>query len=157
MEAMDWGNGILMAASFELILDTTAPDIQIIAPSHTTPSVKTDIRVKASEKLGNYQEFYFIDAAGFRHDVTLTYQNNEYYGSFYFNDFPTGILTFYARVKDEVNNISALESVSINLLQKAYVDIEINSLSREVKLLELTRMVELEERVGRIEVNILNG
>jgi len=102
-------------SSFVLIeLDTRAPEVEIYAPSYSATNITNNIIVKSDENLSDFQEIYLIDSEGLRYDYTFKKDKNDtLIGSVNFpND---GIVTIYARVEDEVGNISELYSKSINI------------------------------------------
>ena len=106
-----------MAGSFFLMLDTTGPEIEVYMPSYATPHVDSEIIVQGNEKLAPWQDFYFIDAAGTRHDFIFAHNGDRFIGIVRFNQFAVGVATLYAQVKDEVNNLSALVTKSLSIIQ----------------------------------------
>jgi hypothetical protein len=109
--------GKTMAGFFLLELDTTGPDIVVNAPNYTTKDTPIDIIVSADETLSDgFQDFYVIDQYGVRHNCILSYDEKEYTGRITLSTFDNGIVTFYARVKDEVGNLSALGSKAIQII-----------------------------------------
>lgn len=104
-------------SSYVLIdYDTTQPEIEIHAPSYTTDEITNVITIEANEALSNFQEFYVIDSFGNRYDYTFQKEDDTtYVGKIRFNTMPFGIVTFYARVKDDVGNISKLISKPIRI------------------------------------------
>lgn len=105
-----------MAGSFVLKLDTTGPDIEVYMPSYTTAGPYSEIVVEASEQLAEWQDFYFIDSAGDRHNVIFAYDGDRYVGSVRFNQMSLGVATLYAQVRDEVHNLSPLRTKTINVI-----------------------------------------
>lgn len=139
---------------FNLILDTTGPDIEVYMPNYATPDVDNEIIVQGSELLAPQQDFYFLDAVGTRHDFIFEYAGDHFIGLVRFNQFALGVATFYAQVRDEVLNPSALVTQSLNIMQGAFMTI-----CTEVKLRALqanlqTRNADIRTRVRAIEVNI---
>lgn len=112
-----------MSSYVILELDTTAPHIDIYAPSYTTSSALNIITIEADETLAEYQDIYVIDNKGNRHDFTFNRDSdNQYVGAVRFNTMPLGIVQIYARMKDEVDNFSNVASATIeikNTLQSA--------------------------------------
>lgn len=106
--------------SYVLIeFDRKAPTIQIYAPQYTTTEIVNLIIIEADETLSTYQEFYAIDSLGNRHNYTFFRDSRTtYIGRVRFNNLPHGIITFYARVKDQVDNVSRLESVTIEVKEE---------------------------------------
>jgi len=140
----------MSSSSFELILDTTPPDISITAPSYTIPQVDTDIVVQASEALSG-QEIYFIDTSGARYDYLFTLNGDAYDGVVQFNDVACGIGTLYAKVWDDVRNASALVSRSINILPSAQFTTDGVDSSRLVATAEDQRVVAAAETERRVD------
>lgn len=145
-----------MSGSFQLTLDTTKPAIEITAPSYTTPSAKTDIWIYGEEELSSYQNFYFIDSRGERHDVIFEHLGDSFHGVMYFSNFPTGITTFYAQVKDEVRNLSNVESISINISSQQYFSLKISHHARKAQLTFKRRRSSINARVRKVGVSIQN-
>lgn len=123
-------------ASFVVIeFDRTKPTIEVHAPNYTTNEIVNVITIEASESLSSYQEFYIIDSQGGRHDYTFFQEApNTYIGRIRFNTVPVGILNLYARVKDEVENISDLAVASIELKQDfQLLKMEVSHWTRDIK------------------------
>lgn len=110
-----------MSSFFAIQLDTTPPQIEIISPSYTTQYSLIEIRIQSNEPLEQSQEIYIIDSIGNRHDLTFLYQTTEYVGYVSFNNYPVGIGTIYARLTDEVGNVSELTSKTINIVKSEYL------------------------------------
>jgi hypothetical protein len=90
-----------------LTIDTTKPELEIFAPRYTTHDVTNTITIEANEPIADYQDIYVVDSQNVRHDYTFFKESdNQYVGKVRFNDFPLGVATIYARLKDEVNNFS---------------------------------------------------
>lgn len=113
-----------MAGSFALILDTTGPDIEVYMPSYSTTVVDNEIIVQGSEPLAPWQDFYFIDAAGDRHDFIFAYDGDRFVGLVRFNQFALGVAVLYAQAKDEVDNPSPLVTKPINIMSGAYMTVD---------------------------------
>jgi chemotaxis protein CheY-P-specific phosphatase CheC len=160
-----------MANFFKLELDTTPPKVIITAPSYTVPHIDTEIIVSSNEPLDKYQEFFIVDSAGIKHNVIFDYLGDSFRGIVDFGNYALGIATIYARVKDEVHNLSELVTATINIRQPAAVFITIAELTRDiaadenimpvkslerqrlVTLIENTREVMLDEMIREIEVS----
>lgn len=106
---------------FTLVLDTTPPEVEIIAPWYTTAHADTHIYIIADELLDTWQEIYVIDSTGKRHDFIFDYEGDRLYGMVKFSQVASGIATIYARVRDEVHNISALVGKAIDIKAGAKV------------------------------------
>lgn len=119
-----------MAGSFVLELDTTGPAVDIYMPSYSTPESLDEIVVQATEPIAEWQEFYFVDAEGHRQDVIFSHDGDRYVGNVRFNQFPLGIATFYAQVRDEVLNPSPVRTKAINVIQGALMTIDTEQQTR---------------------------
>ena len=107
-----------MSSYVYLELDRTPPIIEIYAPSYTTKDLVNEIIIQSNEKSSLSQnEIYAIDSNGDRHEYTFDYMDdiNQFVGLIKFSNFPVGIATIYARVRDEVGNMSNRVSKSINI------------------------------------------
>lgn len=110
-----------MSSFFSLELDTTAPEVDIIAPVYTVPDTLTEIIVETSEALADWQDVYIVDAKGQRHDLIFAHQDDQLLGLLDFNICAIGIAVIYAQVRDDVFNLSALVSKPINVRQGAKI------------------------------------
>lgn len=127
--------------------DTTKPEIQLYAPTHTTGEIDNVVTIEANEDLSLYQEFYVIDMNGNRHDYTFHMEDKRtFVGKLRLNNMPIGIVTIYARVKDEVGNIS-------NLIYKT-VEIKEYSVDNEMTLKDSQREVTLFEKFMATSISI---
>lgn len=99
----------------KLTLDTTPPQVEIVAPTFVPQSAiaPIPIYVHANEELDPWHEVYFVDADGVRHDYTLLHQGDMLSGAIPVHQMPTGIGTLYARVRDTVHNVSDIATHSI--------------------------------------------
>lgn len=123
-------------ASFVVIeFDRTKPTIEIYAPNYTTSEILNVITVEANEPLSTFQEFYAVDHQGNRYDYTFYQETpNTFIGRVRFNALPSGILRLYARVKDEVDNISDLAMVSIDVKEDfQLLKMEVSHQARDIK------------------------
>lgn len=128
---------VSLASSCVLIeLDTTSPQIAIYAPRYTTQDIVNEIVIEANEALADYQDVYAVDSGGVRHDYTFEQaEPQQFVGLIRFNDFPLGIATIYARLKDDVDNYS--ETASATLLVKEStpsLNLEIGDSQRSVSV-----------------------
>ncbi|MGP4063102.1 hypothetical protein [Halobacillus sp. H74] len=146
-----------MSGSFQLELDTKGPDIELTAPNYTTSSAKTDIWIYGNEELSPYQDFYFIDAAGDRRNVLFEHLGDRFHGVMYFNDFPIGISTLYVQVKDKVDNLSNVETVSINISEQYFFSLSVGDYSRNAEASDKSRNIEVSDMNRKVEVSIRNG
>jgi len=121
-----------MSSYLVIDFDTTSPQIEIFSPRYTTKDVVNEIAIQSDETLSNFQEVYALDSNGVRHDYTfLQVQGNQYIGQIRFNDFPYGIATIYARMKDEVDNYSDLIYKSIEIKESyTSLNLKINDRNR---------------------------
>lgn len=130
-----------MANSFELILDTTGPNVIINAPKYTVLSSITNFEIIGSEILSPDQDFYFMDASGERHDVIFTHEGDSFSGQVSFSGFSEGIATFYGQVKDDVFNLSPVFTHSIKVENGSDVDVELKDQKREIIIRDYTREI----------------
>jgi hypothetical protein len=106
-----------MANNYVLLtLDTTAPRLNIYAPSFTTRTSRTPITIEADEPI-QHQEIYLLDAEGTRHDVTFSRENRILEGELYFDSFPLGMASLHVRLKDEVDNVSTLYTHNFHIVE----------------------------------------
>jgi hypothetical protein len=96
-------------------IDRTPPMIEIYAPSYTTNELLNEITIESNEDISDYQEIYVIDSIGNRHDYTFEIEGNKAVGIIKFSNIPIGISTIYARLKDDVGNISNRVYKPINI------------------------------------------
>lgn len=144
------GSGLDMGNSFDLYLDTTGPTINIHAPNYTVKNSMTDFRIEGNERLAEYQDFYFIDSDGIRHDVIFKYDGDSFLGEIDFSQFAEGIAIFYAQIKDLVFNNSPVISHSILIHAGKAVDLEIRENARSMDDLEDARMIMIDSSVKDI-------
>lgn len=118
-----------MASYVYLNIDTTSPNIEIYAPSYTTVDILNEITIQADEQLSlNNTEIYIIDSEGSRQDYTFLLDGDKYVGQVKFTGYTVGsIVTIYARVADEVGNISNLVSKPIHIADSiVFLTVEID-------------------------------
>jgi len=139
---------------FMLTLDTTGPDIEVYMPTYATPDVDNEIIVQGSELLAPQQDFYFVDALGERHDLIFEYKGDHFVGLVRFNQFALGVATFYAQVRDEVFNPSALAAQAINIQGGATLTICADFKQRAVDTSYQVRQINTAVACRQIEVNI---
>jgi hypothetical protein len=102
---------------FTLMLDTTGPNVEVYVPPYADRENLNEITFVSNEPLSSYQDIYFIDSQGERHDfIFLLTGDNEYVGNVVFTDYPMGIGMFYGHFKDDVGNLSNLVSKPINII-----------------------------------------
>jgi hypothetical protein len=97
--------------------DTTGPQIEVIAPTYTTPNSVTEIRIQSNKPLSNWQEIYALDALGNRQDLTFEYHEDHFIGHVIFNFCSLGLVTIYAQTKDRSLNTSNLASKIIYVME----------------------------------------
>lgn len=115
-----------MSSFFYLELDTSSPNIEIYAPSYTTQDSKTMITIESNEPLSDFQEIYIIDSLGDRHDLTFLHDGNKFTGDMYLTNYPLGISTIYARLQDDVGNMSDVVSKPINVIKTSFYNISMS-------------------------------
>lgn len=103
-----------MSSFIYIEFDTTSPEVDIYIPLHTTVKSILDITIESNEDISDFQEIYIVDCDGVRHDYTFQREGGALLvGIVNFINYPIGLATVYARLKDEVNNVSNLVSKSI--------------------------------------------
>lgn len=101
-----------MSNFFMLELDTTGPQIEIFVPSYTLSYIETEIRIQSNENLALYQDIYIIDSKGKKRNYIFEHNGDHLLGKMTFNEYPSGIVTINARLKDDVDNFSNTVSKS---------------------------------------------
>lgn len=114
---------------FTLELDTTGPNINIYMPNYTATSIETEIVIQSNEKLSEYQEIYILDSNRKRHDLIFEYHGDYLLGKLVMNNISIGIATIYARLKDDVNNLSNIAYKSFLLEDSTDLQLEIKEYS----------------------------
>lgn len=106
-----------MSSYFFLELDTISPQIEIYAPQYTTPNITNTIIVKSDEPLSDFQEIYALDSNNVRYNYVFTKNKygDEFVGRIKFNEQPIGLIRIFARVMDEVHNLSNLAVKTIEI------------------------------------------
>ena len=105
-----------MSNWFCLELDTTPPAIEIFVPPYISFDKPMPISIVSNELLLDFQEFYIVDAEGYRHDIILNLNDDHFSGTTQLNDFVVGVATIYCRVLDVVGNASNLVSKPFNVI-----------------------------------------
>ncbi|MDM5333445.1 hypothetical protein QUF56_09420 [Ureibacillus composti] len=142
-----------MSSFFTLTLDTTAPHIDVYAPTYTTPQAEFEVLIKANERLAEYQEIFAIDSVGEKHDFIFMYENNAYFGIVDVSKFSIGIATIYVRVCDVVGNLSDTLMVNMDIKQAINIDILSTDTIRAVIVNEETRKVIVNENFRSVSSN----
>jgi hypothetical protein len=103
---------------FTLTLDTTGPNVEVYVPPYADRENLNEITFVSNEPFSSYQDIYFIDSLGTRHDFTfiLDEVSNEYIGHVVFSDYPMGIGMMYGQFQDDVGNLSNIVSKPINII-----------------------------------------
>lgn len=137
-----------------LELDTTPPEIEIIAPRYTTHDITNEITITANEPLSSFQEIYTIDSQGNRFNHTFKHNGNEFIGSIRFNELSFGVATIYAQLKDEVGNPSALVSKPIEIKESlSRLNLSISDSCRNITTSEKVRNIKSTENVRGVQIN----
>lgn len=142
-----------MSGSFSLILDTTPPITNVVAPNFANVNSSTEFVINSNELLDSYQDFYFIDASGERHDVIFQHDGYQFIGHVNFSGFSTGIATFHGTVKDDVLNPSPFMEHSINLMNRTLVKMEIREGVRLISVKDSGRNTEFEDSTRNVETS----
>lgn len=149
-------------ASFIIVeLDTTAPQVEIYAPTFTTREVPVEINIEASETITSPQEVYVLDEYNVRRNYSFYVEDNMLTGTINFADYPFGLARLYVRVSDTVGNISDIyekiitikSSVPSKLLELKLEDFSKSKLvssdkSREVTIDDKNRQFKIDDYDG---------
>lgn len=130
-----------IASFFELELDTTPPNIEILSPSYTTKSASIEIMIEADEELSSYQNIYLVDNNGETHPLVFKHMGNYLEGVIATNMIPVGVATIYAQLKDTVDNISKLVSYSFKVIGGNPLSLNINDFHAEINVNSKCRYV----------------
>lgn len=151
-------------------LDRTPPAIEINAPKYSTTVSYNIITIDCSESIGS-QEIYVIDSLGVRHDYIFEVEGNKLIGNIRFINFPIGIVELYAKITDDVGNISNLISTAINVMEPSPLEMDLfesisnldeNNFTQElaindsvslINILEKTQDSLIEETIMQIDEN----
>ena len=99
-----------------LELDTTPPIINLYAPRYTINDSINVITIESNEKLAHYQDITLTDSQNNTHALTFQRESDtRYIGEINFNNFPLGEVYISAKMKDEVDNLSATVSAVIEI------------------------------------------
>ena len=160
-----------MASYFTLILDTTAPLVEIYTPAYELVTNEINVWVRSSEVLGPIRNIYTIDNKGVRRDYTFIQTAvNELFGSFSLRDYALGIATIYAELSDEVGNISVASksflvidyvalktSVAIKVLQPELIGkmalVDLKNMVITPQLVKKVCRAELDYRTRKVELD----
>lgn len=143
-----------MSSIVYIELDTKSPNLEIYAPSYTTTDLDNTIILESDESLSDFQEIYLIDSEGARYDYTFNKEkDNMLVGKINFTTFPIGVATLYARVKDDVENVSELISKSIDIKEfLSLLILEIKHKSMSLDINEKTANIDTGSRTAIIEI-----
>lgn len=125
-----------MSNYFYLELDTTAPPLEIIAPSYTVRGITTEILIESNEPLMDWQDIKIIDGAGVEHKVIFKFDGDKFIGQLNFVGMNIGICTIQVVLRDEVGNTTDTAVKSINVLPKQNIVIEYREKIREKNIYE---------------------
>ena len=133
-------------ASYVIIdYDTTPPKLSIYAPNYTTKEIDNYITIKSDEPLAEYQDIYTIDSIGEKREYTFSrIDEDKLEGVIKFADYPLGIVTIYAKLKDTADNTSNVISYPI------YIKETLTTLS--LKINDEAMRIDTEDKVMKIEV-----
>lgn len=142
--------------------DRTPPTIEIYSPSYTTRDLENEIIIQSSERIGDYKEVYIIDQNGIRHDYVFSVKDDKLVGIVKFSDFPFGIATIYAQLKDDVGNLSNLvqknieikESLSLLYIVDSHKSLNIDDDSSQMNLEIFDKATHIESDNYTSKVNV---
>lgn len=130
-----------IASFFELELDTTPPDIEILSPSYTTNVAPIEVIIEANEELSSFQNVYLVDNNGNSHPLTFSHQGSYLKGIIKPSMIPVGVTTIYAQVKDTVDNISNLVSYTFNIIGGSPLSLKIGDTQATINIDSKSRYV----------------
>lgn len=142
-----------MSSYVILKLDTEPPKIKIHAPRYTTNDVTNIITIEADEELSEYQDIYAIDSDGKRHEYIFRKEAyNKLVGEIQFSDYPVGMVGLYARLKDDVGNLSDLASANFEI--KTSLNTVVAKAGDSSNVVSAFDVVDLTEVSDSINVNV---
>lgn len=143
-----------MPSFVQITLDTKAPEIEIYIPSYTTNDLENEITIQSNETLGDYQEVYVIDSNGDRYDYTFSKYEDKLVGLVKFSNLPLGMATIYARVDDEVDNLSDIIYKSFTIKEAlTLLKLDIRDRAKEFLIRDYARKNETKDISRRVETN----
>lgn len=136
-------------------MDTIAPKLEIISPQYTTREMQNTITIQANEEVSSYQEIYIIDSNNNRHDYTFSkVGEDKYVGYLNFYDYPIGIVTIYARLKDTVDNISNLFSKTMEIKDSIpFIHLKINDRVASLDIKQDISKVTISDKKARLDIS----
>lgn len=148
-----------MSSFIYIWFDRTPPEVEIYAPSYTTRELLNEITIEANENIADdHHEIYAIDSNGDRHDYTFEKElDNRFVGFIKFSDLPIGIVTIYARMKDDVDNFSNLIGKSIEIKENlTLLQLSIGDKQRNIFINDSNRNIEINDKSRSINIDIKN-
>jgi hypothetical protein len=106
-----------MASYLNFYLDLEATG-EIITPNYTTTEATTHIRFVSDYEIAEIYNIKVVDTLGIEHNFTSLYPNSsEYTLETVFTDFPLGMTTVYASIRDKVGNTADLTPKTFEILK----------------------------------------
>lgn len=146
-----------MSSFIYIEFDRTPPEVEIYAPSYTTRELVNEITIEANEHIADdHHEIYVIDSNGDRHDYTFEKElDNRFVGFIKFSNFPMGIATIYARMKDDVDNFSNLVDKSIEIKENlTLLQLSMRDYQREINVNDYDRNINIIDTARRVDINM---
>lgn len=98
-----------MSSYFNLILDTTPPQLTITSPSFCLVDEIIEVYVYSNEALSIWQDIYIIDNSNIKHELTFSRTDDyTYFGYVDLTGYPLGITTIHANLRDDVFNTARI-------------------------------------------------
>lgn len=119
-----------MANTFELMLDTTGPYIEIYGINYTVKGAQYEFTVVSDSSLMLWQDVYYIDSVGQKIPLVLKFEGKKLTGITDFSQAYRGIATIYATLMDDVGNISNTAMLSVNILDGVYLYCDVSAKTR---------------------------
>jgi hypothetical protein len=119
--------------NFYLDLEATA---EVIVPQYTTNEALTHIRIISDSILDEIYNIKIVDSLGIEHVFPTNHTDTDNYDlEVVLNDYPLGITTFYASIKDQVGNTKDLVPTIFEIYKATLLFVEVSD-SQDYKVLQ---------------------
>ena len=130
-----------MSNYFYLTLDTKPPELEVASNDFAIPNEELEIKIKSNKDLHpEYQDIYIVDNEDNKYYLVFDYHTDKYIGDFYTGNleiFEPFII--YARLRDDVFNLSDFVTKTINTLQSRKLNISIKDKTRITNIKDMDR------------------
>jgi hypothetical protein len=138
---------------FTLDLDTTNPSIILATPNYGVKNKPMYIRVESDKPLDSFQFMYMIDANRNTHPITLSHEGTYYAGLIDLTNLPKGVTRVYARVRDELHNVSDEIYQAFYLAEKTSVNVKLNLSVRDIHIHGTLQTVETDVTFRSVHID----